>query len=419
MMDELAGILDDQIKAGKLQNFPGSIAIRQEFLKLAESLCTNIDGHGICLTPEQKTGLIIKLGKYVAKRQWNFFQVKEELLKITDAITGEPQALTDPRLTLTRILEAHRTRNLEAASKLRRELLLTSDTTTPPPVISHSADTNYRLIECITQRHLQEQTAALGHCVGGTHLDYYCGKLLRGASRIFSLCTSTGNPLLTIEYDIKTKTITQIEGKPDQGRRFFLLNTRHIFFPALCEALHDLGFRIDIRKINFNNYGLVPPQLGSMVVTKNNGIIPCDQADITDVVYGRVKVDNRCSLELIHQMASSPLLTLDITDLEPALLPARVNCDLTSEAIRFIAPQIQTCGSLEIPKALSVDLGSLVIARNLDARSATVLHIPHLRESWDIDVSAIGTLDAPKLTTYAGITSSTTASINTRHFSPA
>src|SRR5262245_25205204 len=100
------------------------------------------------------------------------------------------------------------------------------------PVVILTTPDGHQLVELTTPQHLKAESAALGHCVGtlfnetalaakglkesdpaALHYLHYVMKMRHGESRVFSLRNPRGNPLVTIEYDVKDEAIRQIEGK--------------------------------------------------------------------------------------------------------------------------------------------------------------------------------------------------------------
>jgi hypothetical protein len=158
MQNDIEQLIAQQIELGVLKSFPKSTAVRDEFVRAAGRLCQQIEQHGVSLERRHVEGLVVKLGKYCARRQWNVAAVEGELSTLADAISAKPDGLTNPTLTLTKMIELHSAWNQQAAAAMRRELLANPSADAPPAVIAHSADGAYRLVECLTQMHLQEET---------------------------------------------------------------------------------------------------------------------------------------------------------------------------------------------------------------------------------------------------------------------
>ena len=369
----------------------------------SESLCQQIEQQGAILEQQHKEGLIVKLGSYCAKRQWDVPAVISSIPTLADAISARPDGLADPKLTLKKMIDLHSAWNQQAASTLRRELLKNPLADVPPAVMAQSADGAYRLVECVTQKHLQEESAALGHCVGGTHLDYYRDKLARGASRIFSLRTAQGVPVATIEYNTKTKAIVQIEGKPR------VISGEEKFFPSLCQTIHALAARLPVGSIS----GLPHPD--GKILTKDGAfesVQTIADIKIADILIGIVKIDNTTPEPLLLQLSASPRLTLDVTDFDLSRLPVRVKCDLVSSATSFSAPQLQTSGYIDARSATSFSAPQLQTSGYIYARSATSFSAPQLQTSGDIYASSATSLSAPQLQTSGYIYASSATSFS-------
>ena len=55
-------------------------------------------------------------------------------------------------------------------------------------------------------------------------------------------------------------------------------------------------------------------------------------------------IDNTTPLPLLHQLAASTRLILDVTAFDLSALPSHIKCHLVSRAASFSAPQLRTSG---------------------------------------------------------------------------
>jgi hypothetical protein len=388
-------------------NFPKSPELRAQFERTAQNLCRQLEQqHSVRLEERHLKGLAVKLAKYCAKRQWNFAALSGELATLADAISSKPEVLCDPTLTLAKIIALHYAWNRQAQAAMRRELLANPSADAPPAMMARSAKGDYQLVECLTQRHLQEETAALGHCVGGSHLEHYRDKLARGAARIFSLRTSRGVPVATIEYDTGAEAITQIQGAS------LAINGREPFFRALCQTIHALTLQLPVGPIR----GL--PRIKGKSLTKDGTFISIAPTNMADILFGTLIVDNTTPLPLLRQLSASPRLTLDVSALDLLRLPARINCALSSSKKSFNAPQLESVGNIDALAAISFSIPGLQTAGHIlacraksfnapqlrwagyiDAGLAISFSIPQLREAGNIFVDSVLSFTAPQLKT--------------------
>jgi hypothetical protein len=386
--EQIAQIVTTALEAGEGLagiKLPKREGIKKEFIQLAVKLCQAVEGRSGSLTNLQLSGMVIKLGRYAAKQQWMLAKLEERLSTLTDAVTEELSRLTDPTLTLQKILKLHKARNQQAAARLRRELAASTAPEVQTPVLFRDAS-QYQLVECLTEYHLKEETAALGHCVGGTSLDHYRARLANGESRIFSLRTAKGMPLVTIEYDVGEQSVTQIEKEESK-----IITGDEPFFPALCGALHALTKIITVGAIN--NLPAVADRVllsdGSLTRVKANNLtfIPAD------MLSGTITVTQDTSLALLQQLAANPRIRLDVTALEDlSRLPFDVRCHLFSKAKSFIAPHFKRATRIEIEGANHVDLSSLETVELVAAKDFNRLDLSNLRRAELISLSPLSNL---------------------------
>jgi hypothetical protein len=107
MQNDIEQLIAQQIELGVLKSFPKSAAVRDEFVRAAGRLCQQIEQHGVSLERRHVEGLVVKLGNYCARRQWNVAAVGGDLSILADAISAKPDGLTNPTLTLKKMIELH------------------------------------------------------------------------------------------------------------------------------------------------------------------------------------------------------------------------------------------------------------------------------------------------------------------------
>jgi len=73
---------------------------------------------------------------------------------------------------------------------------------------------NYHLSVLRSKKHLEEESEQMGHCVGTS--DSYINKINKGEIEILSFRNKEGEPIITIEYNLKNGNIEQIKKESDE-----------------------------------------------------------------------------------------------------------------------------------------------------------------------------------------------------------
>ncbi len=388
MSEDLHSLFTELTSKGQaLCGFPKEEGVCTAFLAAAQSLREALEGRNVALGPAPTRQLLVKLGRFAGKRQWQMEEIAGQIPTLADVIAEKAESLADPKVTLACLLRHHDMRNLQIAVKLRKELLADSKADLPPDLLFWSSDQKYKFVECRTQRHLKEETAVLKHCVGGDSLDHYLRKMRSGDSRIFSLRNAAGVPCATIEYDTKAKDISQIQGNPRQ------ISAEAPFFPALCETLSAFGKQNELRAIK----GLPKGPAGQVLLSSGAWVAAEEVTHAEDILAGSLCVSNATSPDVLEKLCHSPRLKLDVTDLDPSRLPPKILCHLKSDARSFIAPQIESAGNIIIlEEAKDVDLSGLKKAGDISA-GADMLDLRSLEKAGKIQAGLTKALDLSKL----------------------
>lgn len=426
--------------------FSPDTEVRQYFAAMIDrNILEPIKQSGAQLSNTDLTNLIQKLILYCSEES---LRVKEagsdnltkRILAISHVVVDaviENTSIFSEEESIENVLAAHRRRITEKIANLKQQLAI-APPSSEPPVILRSNVPGYYLAELIEPAHLQQETIALGHCIGTTHnsallrerglspsdLDaraflHYARRIAGNKSRIFSLRGPDG-PTATIEYDNGRKRIVQIEGKNIDGVPGTIKGTA-IFFPALCDSLDQLASKIDIRKID--GLDLAYPH-GEVVIRTDSGIqyVGYSKEVAPDVIAGRVHVTNAFSDEAIHRFAQSPLVFLDVTRLSDlSRLLSKVKAPLYSNSSKFEALHLVEASDMHLPMCKDLNIPALeeVGAVYFDGRKQanisklrkaeiiatekrTTLHAPELVSVDFIHGPKIERLEAPKLRTMRG-----------------
>jgi hypothetical protein len=384
-------VLNAQIAEGALASFPKSPSLREDFVRAGHDLCRALETRGRRLGLAETQGLVVKLAKYAGKRQWQIAKLADDLPTIADAIDDNLEALANPKMTLTAILNKHNMLNQQVAAKHRRALLADPAIDVPTPIMAKSKDGKIQLVECLTQRHLKQETAELGHCVGGMSLDHYSASMAAGDTRIFSLRTPKGKSLATLEYQTRTGAIKQIEkGGPDRASR--LIKGNEAFFPALCQTIHALSLKLPIGSMA----GLPEPPVDT-VLTIHGEFLEASAVQLDAILAGTVCVKKDVPPHELDRLCQTPRLTLDVTELDLGRLPSKIACSLVSDADVFDAPQLVEAGNITAKEASRFTLPRLEKVGRFTFGEARDLDLPALREAGGIETYKAETVRLPCL----------------------
>jgi hypothetical protein len=212
---------------------------------------------GFDLSEKRKLILKLKLARY--------FQRHDSLDENTlaDALLESPKWLDSDKGGFDRLLEVHEQKTLEKIAEMRRKKAeQTGDESfNPYEALFETTDGKYYLARLLNMPHLAEESQYMNHCVGTS--DSYINKMKKGDVEILSFRKkpifnqATGKlegdePIITIEYNIRTKTIEQIKKASDN-----YLSQSDPFFADFIETLkkmrdteHDNGEKRDFQEIN-------------------------------------------------------------------------------------------------------------------------------------------------------------------------
>lgn len=143
-----------------------------------------------------------------------------------DAIIETPGFITTEKGGLHRLLKIHEEKTLQRIAEMRvqRAAMTGQEKFNPYEGLFETNSGKFYLARLLNMPHLKEESAYMRHCVGTS--DSYINKIKRGEVEIFSLRTKsplnkdTGKPegdvpVLTIEYDPKSKKIMQMKKAND------------------------------------------------------------------------------------------------------------------------------------------------------------------------------------------------------------
>lgn len=433
------------ILAGKTAdgNAPLGLAIpftanEEARLYAAATLDTILEGFRSSLTPEQYTALTAKFLAHLSKTG---LQSPERISTfpastLADAIREAPELIAS-KAGIAAILRGHQRRSSQSAAHLKRNL---PDKLPPRVILWERGD--YRLEEATDPRHLQQDSAALSHCVGTSHNSsslklaglaetdpeavhhlHYWQKMKKGETRILTL-TRKELPVATIEYDTATRAILQIKGRLDSH-----IERKSPYLPHLCAALHAVkeGFQLTSIK------DLPESSSDNTILTANGTFEPVTESNLSLALAGSVTISKDTSQSFLDAAVSSPRITLVITNAPQHVLDKLISVAgsirsratalnlpvlrnsgsiCAHRAVTFRIPLLEKSGDIHAEAASTLELSALRSSGNIHSDQAILVKLPLLKKSGDIWANSASALELPALQTSGSIHANLATALN-------
>lgn len=227
--------------------------VTQKINQTTETVVNRIDD----LTDKNKLVLKLKLARYYQNND------NLDINVLIDALIETPKFLESDKGSLHRLFEIHEEKTLQKIAEMRKKKAeQTSEEFNPYEALFTTSSGGYYIARLLNMPHLEAESAYMNHCVGTS--DSYVSKIKRGEIEILSFRkTPTINkednklngddaPLITIEYNLKTKTIQQMKKYDDE-----YLQTNDPYYNDVLDALSqirntttDTGEKRDFKSIN-------------------------------------------------------------------------------------------------------------------------------------------------------------------------
>jgi len=227
--------------------------------QIFETLRPRLESSGMEFNERQKIILKLKLAR--------FFQ-KEESIDVNvllDAIIETPKFINIDKGGLSRLLEIHIQKTMQKVAELRKERAeIGEGDFNPYEALFQTPSGDYYMARLLNMPHLEDESLNMGtSCVGTS--DHYFKEIVNGNIEILSLRhvpkinpktqkLEGDRPVITIEYDLKSKTIRQMKKYDDE-----YLMPDDSYYRDVLEALKqlrttktDTGELRDFKKINEN-----------------------------------------------------------------------------------------------------------------------------------------------------------------------
>jgi hypothetical protein len=253
--------------------------VKKEKRNLVESIFTTVSNRLASELSDdfgnrQKAIFKLKLARY--------FQTNDTIDTATliDAILESPKFIDTDKGSLHRLFEVHQEKTLIKIAEIRkRKAEQTGEEQNPYEALFETSSGKYYMARLINMPHLEEESSYMNHCVGTS--DSYINKIKRGEVEILSFrnaptintkdnkLNDDDTPIITIEYNPKTKTILQMKKYDDA-----YLETSDPYFAEVVESLgtlrateNDKGEKRDFKKI-------AESELGNIEVTDEYVLTP-------------------------------------------------------------------------------------------------------------------------------------------------
>ena len=228
------------------------------FNTLHSRLERTLEGFG----ESQKLILRLKLARHFQNNE----AIDENALY--DAIIESPRFLDSDKGLFSRLLEVHEEKTLMKIAEMRkRKAKETGEGFNPYEALYMTESGKYYVARLLNMPHLEDESAYMNHCVGTS--DSYVNRLKKGEIEILSFrnvptidkegnrLNSDDTPILTIEYNLKTKTIEQMKKHSDD-----YLSPDDPYYHDVIDALKqlrtttgDTGKSRDFKKISESELG--------------------------------------------------------------------------------------------------------------------------------------------------------------------
>lgn len=193
-----------------------------------------------------------------------------DLNTLYDAIAETPKFLQSDKGSLFRLFEVHEQKTLQKIAEIRksRAEMNGDEQFNPYEALFSTKSGNYYVARLLNMPHLEEESGYMNHCVGTS--DSYVNRMKKGDVEILSFRhipktdpnthqLEIDKPVITIEYNLKTKTIEQMKKYGDE-----FLQPDDPFFDDVIDALKklrstetDTGELRNFRKISESELGAI------------------------------------------------------------------------------------------------------------------------------------------------------------------
>lgn len=219
--------------------------IRPEKERLVNDVFTTLrtrltQQQGFPFSLREQAILKLKLARY-AQREDSI-----DLNTLFDALIETPKFLKDEKGGLHKLFEIHQAKTLQTIAEKRKQRAEMGDKEAfnPWENLFTTISGNYYVARLLNMPHLEKESEYMNHCVGTS--DSYINRIKKGEIEILSFRKvpeinphthklEGDEPVITIEYNLKTNTIEQMKKKDDE-----FLTPNDPYFADVIDALKQL-----------------------------------------------------------------------------------------------------------------------------------------------------------------------------------
>ncbi|OGI76226.1 hypothetical protein A3C57_01310 [Candidatus Nomurabacteria bacterium RIFCSPHIGHO2_02_FULL_33_12] len=213
----------------------------------------------------QQVILKLKLARYFQnKEKSNEHNEELDVNVLFDALIESPRFIDTDKGSIQRLFEVHIQKTMQNLAELRKKRaeLVGENDLNPYEALFETQSGKYYMARLLNMPHLEDESLNMGtSCVGTS--DHYYKEILKGNIEILSFRTTpkinkntnkleNDSPIMTLEYNLKTKTIEQMKKYNDE-----YLTSNDPYFKDVIDALKNLrntktdtGELRDFKKIN-------------------------------------------------------------------------------------------------------------------------------------------------------------------------
>jgi hypothetical protein len=250
-----------------------------------EALTGKLEGsEAFMFGPLQRDNLRLKLAR------WYQRQDEADINSIYQAIVETPKFLDTTRGSVNKLLQVYEAKMIQRIAESRKKIARRTDSEGGNPFenLFTTSSGNYYMARLLNLPHLEKESEFMDHCVGKDNS--YSSKIIKGEIEILSFRKvptineetqqlEDDNPIITIEYNLKTKTIEEIKKSDDD-----LLTPDDPFYEDFLETLAllrttktDRGNYRDFVKINPEELESIEIEDGHILTQR--GEIPIEEFD--------------------------------------------------------------------------------------------------------------------------------------------
>lgn len=279
--------------------------INNTFQSLSQRISTRGDFE---LTPERQAVLRLKLARH--------FQRTDDVDPSTlfDALVETPKFIDTDKGSLLRLMEIHQQKTLEriAEARKRRAELGDKEAFNPRENLFTTKSGNYYMAKLLNMPHLEAESAYMRHCVGTS--DSYIDQIKRGDIEILSFRNvpkinqrtqklEGDTPIITIEYNLRTRTIEQMKKQNDK-----YLSPDDLYYKDVIDALKQLrGTQTDSGKLR-DFIKIAPSELKNIGIRVRDGYVLTENGEVSFRAFnpdsgifafklGKMPIEARTSLQ--------------------------------------------------------------------------------------------------------------------------